>query len=68
MSATADAAFTVAGLPSGTYYVAAVERIPLDGAEAWQQAAFLEPLVVRASTVTLGDGQKTSLALRVVAR
>jgi protocatechuate 3,4-dioxygenase beta subunit len=67
-SATADATFTVAGLPSGTYYVAAVERIPLDGAEAWQQAAFLEPLVVRASTVALGDGQKASLALRVVAR
>jgi protocatechuate 3,4-dioxygenase beta subunit len=67
-SARADAAFTVAGLPSGTYYVAAVERTPLDGDEAWQQAAFLEPLVVRASTVTLGDGQKTSLALRVVDR
>jgi protocatechuate 3,4-dioxygenase beta subunit len=66
--ARADGAFTVAGLPAGTYYVAAVERIPLDGAEAWQQAAFLESLVVSASTVTLGDGQKARLALRVGAR
>jgi hypothetical protein len=64
-TAGADAAYTFAGLPAGTYYVAAVECVPLDGDEAWQQAVFLESLAVRASTVTLGDGQKASLALRV---
>lgn len=64
-SAGSDGAFTVAGIPPDTYYVAAVERIPNDGDEAWQDPQFLESLVPRASTVTVIDGQKTQLAVRL---
>ena len=63
-----DGAFTVAGLPAGAYYVVALERIPVEGEDAWQEAAFLDSLARRASTVTLGGGQKASLALRLSAR
>ena len=63
-----DGAFAVPGLPGGAYYVAAVERIPPEGDDAWQEPAFLDSLVRRASTATLVGGQKTSLALRLSGR
>jgi hypothetical protein len=55
----------VAGLPSGTYYVLAVARIPTDGVGAWQDVQFLESLVPQATTVTVLDGQRAQLALRL---
>jgi hypothetical protein len=63
-----DGVFTAAGLPTDTYYVVAVERIPIDGQDAWQETSFLEPLASRAQTVTLGDEQKVSVTLRVRGR
>jgi protocatechuate 3,4-dioxygenase beta subunit len=63
-----DGTFTAAGLPAGAYYVAAVERVPPDGDDAWQETAYLDSLTRRASTVTLGVGQKASVALRLSAR
>jgi len=66
--AAADGAFTVIGLPFGSYYAAAVARLPAEGEDAWQDSEFLGALVSRASTVTLGDGQKTSVSLRLPAR
>jgi hypothetical protein len=63
-----DGAYTVAGLPAGAYYAAAVDKLPPDGEDAWQEASFLDSLTRRASTATLGGGQKTSLALRLSAR
>ena len=55
--AAADGAFTIAGLPFGNYYVAAVAaaKVPADG-DDWQDPAFLETLVPRATTVTVSDG------------
>ena len=67
-AAGSDGAFTLTGLPFGSYYAAAVARVPPEGDDAWQDAAFLESLVSRASTVTLGDAQKLSLSLRLASR
>jgi protocatechuate 3,4-dioxygenase beta subunit len=61
-------AFTIAGLPYGVYYAAAVEKPPSDGDDAWQDPEFLRSLMTRASTVTLGDGQSVSLNLRLAPR
>lgn len=60
-------AFTVAGLPFGTYYAAAIAKLPVEGDDAWQDVAFLETLVSRAPTVTVRDGQKQSVMLSVPA-
>jgi hypothetical protein len=59
----ADGTFTIAGLPSGSYYAAALAQLPADGADAWQDERFLESLIFGASTVTLGDGQRQTVAL-----
>lgn len=58
--------FAVIGLPTGNYYAVAVERIPLDGQEAWQEPSFLESITARASALTLGDGEKARVTLRVI--
>jgi protocatechuate 3,4-dioxygenase beta subunit len=67
-AAGSDGAFTLSGLPTGTYYAAAAAKLPQEGREAWQDPAFLESLVPRASTVTLSDGQRVSLNLRLPSR
>jgi hypothetical protein len=60
-TAGSDGAFSVAGLPFGSYYVAAVASLPVNGANDWQDPAFLETLVFRASTVTLAEGRKEAI-------
>ena len=67
-AAGTDGAFTLTGLPMGTYYAGAVAQLPQEGSEAWQDRAFLESLVPRASTVTLSEAQKISLILRLAPR
>jgi hypothetical protein len=66
--AGSDGAFALTGLPFGSYYAAAIARLPAEGDDAWQDAAFLESLVSRASTVTLGDAQKLSISVRLTSR
>jgi hypothetical protein len=63
-----EGAFMVAGLPSGTYYVAAVARLPVDGEDGWEDPEFLDTLTSRASTVIVSEGQKVTLSLRLNAR
>jgi protocatechuate 3,4-dioxygenase beta subunit len=63
-----DGTFSMAGLPAGTYYVAAVAPSPSDGDEAWRDPAFLTSLIPRASTATLGDGDTRTLNLRLGGR
>jgi hypothetical protein len=60
-----DGSFAVAGLPTGSYYAAAVTRIPEDGADAWQDPQFLESLVALASMVAVVDGGRAHLALEL---
>jgi hypothetical protein len=60
-----DGLYRLIGLPSGSYYAAAVTRLPVDGEEAWQDPAFLDTLAFRATMVTLGEGQRQALDLKV---
>lgn len=50
-----DGTFTIAGVPPGEYYLAA---IPADGAPEWQDPATLQRLVSQAVTLTIGEGEK----------
>jgi len=63
-AAGSDGAFTIAGLPFGNYYVAAIAaaKVPADGDE-WQDPAFLETLIPRAASVTVAEGDKQILRL-----
>ncbi len=56
------------GLPSGTYYMAVLTQMPLDGADAWQDPALLDALAARATTVTLRDGQTSTVSVHLPAR
>jgi hypothetical protein len=60
-----EGTLTIAGLPPGSYYAAAVTKLPADGSDAWQDPAYLESLVPRASAFTLGEGQKQTIELKV---
>ena len=56
-------AFTVTGLPFGTYYVVAAQW-PVDGADAWQDPAFLESLALRSTTVAVAEGESRAVRLQ----
>ena len=64
-----DGTFTVRGLPSGEYFVAAVDRIQMtDGSGEWQDPSFLELLVPIAARVTLEEGQTSTASPRLTVR
>jgi protocatechuate 3,4-dioxygenase beta subunit len=67
MAAT-DGAYAISGLPFGAYYVVTIGALPNEGADAWQDPAYLATLARRASSVTIRDGQKQSLDLRMSSR
>jgi Carboxypeptidase regulatory-like domain len=67
-TAGSEGAFSVTGLPFGSYYVAAVASLTFSGADDWQDPAFLETLVFRASTVTLAEGRKETIKLELPKR
>jgi len=58
---------TLTGLPPGSYYAAAAAQLPADGADAWQDPAYLESLIPRASAIAFGEGQKQILNLKLPA-
>jgi hypothetical protein len=64
-AAVADASgvYSVAGLPFGTYFVAAVSKLPPYGPDAWQDPEFLASVSRSALEVTIREGEKRSLAL-----
>jgi hypothetical protein len=65
-SAVADAsqAYSVAGLPPGSYYGAVVVRPPQDGDDAWRDPEYLESLIIGATTFVLGNGETIAVNLR----
>jgi hypothetical protein len=65
VTADADGTVTIEGLPFGTYYVAALARLPADGNDSWRDPIVLESLIPRASTVTVRDSEKTTVALQM---
>ena len=62
----ADGAFAVEGLPSGSYYVAAVAAAPAGGADAWRDPEFLESLVAPSTSVPVGDGGRAEVSLSLI--
>jgi uncharacterized GH25 family protein len=64
----ADGSYSIAGLPAGNYYAVPVRDVPADGADAWQEPAFLESLIPAASTVLVGDGARASANFRLTGR
>ena len=76
---SASGVFTVAGLPPGDYWVAAIDRVNVssprfsDGSLApgpadWVDAELLTMLSSRATRATLGEGQSHAATLRLVTR
>jgi hypothetical protein len=63
-----DGAFTIAGMPAGSYYAAALPRLPADGDDAWQDPEYLRSLISGAAPVTLRDGQRATLNLQLPSR
>jgi len=64
-AANADGAATIAGLPSGAYHAIAIARPPAEGPDAWQDPEFLESLIARATSVSLGEGDTRAVGLRI---
>ena len=64
-SSSSNGSFDVSGLPSGEYFVAAVEAFPPGD---WQAAAVLEALVSRAARVRVAEGQVQKVTLRLPGR
>jgi hypothetical protein len=61
-----DAAFALRGLPPGQYYVAAIDRrLGAEEAGELDNPEFLESLVAHATRVTLSEGQRTTLTLKL---
>jgi hypothetical protein len=61
-----DAAFALRGLPPGQYYVAAIDRrLGAEEAGELENPEFLESLVAHATRVTLSEGQRTTLTLKL---
>jgi hypothetical protein len=64
-----DGTFVVRGLPAAEYFVVAVDRMQgAEGSGEWQDPMWLEAMTSRAVRMTLSDGQKRSIALRLVVR
>lgn len=64
-----NGAFGRNGLPQGDYLVAAVDWLqPEELAGGWQDPALLETLARGATRVTLTEGQKTSVSLKLIPR
>src|SRR5262245_17373021 len=64
-----DGTFTVRGLPTADYFVAAVDRVLMrEGSGEWQESAFLESLAQVATRVSLEEGRTTAASPRLIVR
>jgi hypothetical protein len=62
-----DGAFSIEGVPAGTYNVAPLGAVA-GGRDAWQDPAVLGTLATRAMRVTIRDGQTLNVTLRADGR
>ena len=53
---------------SGSYYAAALLKLPADGDDAWQDPEYLRSLIPGAASLTLRDGQRATLNLQLPSR
>ena len=64
-----DGTFVARGLPPAEYFVVAVDRMQgTEGFGEWQDPMFLDAMAPRAARVTMTEGQKVSVTLRLVLR
>jgi Carboxypeptidase regulatory-like domain len=64
-----DGTYTVRGLPTSEYFVAAVDRLQMrDGSGEWEEPAFLEALTAAATRVSLEEGRTGAASPRLVVR
>jgi protocatechuate 3,4-dioxygenase beta subunit len=68
LAAGPDGVFRVTGLPSGSYFAAAVTAIPIDAEDAWQDPRFLESIVPGAPTIGIASRQRAVVTLRLRGR
>ena len=62
-----DDTFVIASLPPDEYWVAAVDAIDGDDVSGdWQNPDVLDTLIARARRVTLGEGQRAGVDLRMI--
>jgi hypothetical protein len=66
-SASADGTFAIAGLPPGSYYVAAVPPLRAGDADGWQDPQLLESFMRVAESIVVRDGETTSVSLHLAA-
>src|SRR5262249_4519575 len=60
--ADADGAFALSGLPFGSYYAVALARLTVTG-DDWQDPAFLETLLARATSVDISESDARTVRL-----
>jgi hypothetical protein len=64
-----DGAFAIRGLPPANYFAVAVDRMQgTEGFGEWQDPMFLDAMTPRAARVTVTEGRKLSVTLRLVIR
>ncbi len=64
-----DGSFLVSGLPPGDYFAAAMDWLQPDEATGgWQDPAFLDSVARRATKLTLTEGQKLPVSLKLIPR
>jgi hypothetical protein len=63
-----NARVTPIGARTFPFYVAVVSRLPVDGDDAWQEPAYLDSLMPRASTVSFAEGDSKTMTLTQEAR
>ena len=63
----ADGGFTMRGVPPGDYLIAAVDTLDGDASSGeWQNPDFLDMLRARAERLSLDEGERASVNLRVI--
>ena len=64
-----DGGFVVRGLPPAEYFVMAVDRMQgNEGSGEWQDPMFLDLMAPRATRVTVAEGQRLSIGLKLIER
>ena len=64
-----EGTYRVQGLPPGDYWVAAIDRVETAvGGSGAPETDLLEPLSLRATRITLGEGQSQDVTLRLIRR
>jgi Carboxypeptidase regulatory-like domain len=64
-----DGAFTIAGLPPGDYFAVAFDRgRATEAGGEWQDPELLESVLSQATSLTLNEGQRVALNLKLITR